>query len=123
MGQHQSRTDYPGWRRSCAWDVPGAEPLTFRACPVWGPGGYLQQQVESQSQCREKIGKGYPLEEVLAVPWWWKGSTLLPPPVAWQRRPVDLPIASALMRILAGEVSPKDAVDELMTRELKLERI
>ena len=36
---------------------------------------------------------------------------------------VDLPIASALMRVLAGEVSPKDAVDELMTRELKLERI
>lgn len=103
----------------------GAEPLTFSG--LSGLGDLVATCSSKWSRNRnagEKIGKGYPLEEVLAGPMVVEGvyTTAAACRLA-EKTGVDLPIASALMRVLAGEVSPKDAVDELMTRELKLERI
>lgn len=102
----------------------GAEPLTLSG--LSGLGDLVATCSSKWSRNRnagEKIGKGCDLQEVLAGPMVVEGvyTTTAACRLA-ETIGVELPIASTLERVLGGSVSPKAAVDELMTRQLKLER-
>jgi glycerol-3-phosphate dehydrogenase (NAD(P)+) len=70
----------------------------------------------------ERLGRGEPLERVLQGREVAEGVPTTRAAAALARRVgVDMPITFVVERILAGEISPREAVISLMTRELKEE--
>ncbi len=71
----------------------------------------------------EMLGKGYKIDEIL------RGMVMVAEGVrtAYLTRNkakeigIDMPITETVCRVMDGEISPKEAIDELMTRELKRE--
>lgn len=102
----------------------GADAETFRGLAGMGDlvltctGGLSRNRTLGQ-----RLGRGEKLEEILGSQREVVEGVRTTPAAAKlaQDHGVDMPIIDAMTRLLAGEVDPKTALHELMTRQLKVE--
>ena len=102
----------------------GAKMETFFG--LAGLGDVITTSFSKNSRNRyvgEMLGKGYKIEEVL------RGMVMVAEGVRTayivrnnaKDMEIDMPITEAVCRVMDGEINPKDAINELMKRELKRE--
>ena len=102
----------------------GANPDTFKG--LAGVGDLVTtciSQVGRSRSAGEKIGKGMPVDEVIAS----TQSVIEAIPTTGavlklaEKHQVEMPITRAVAEVLSGEKPPKAAIHDLMTRQLKHE--
>jgi len=102
----------------------GADPRTFAG--LAGVGDLAVTAFSSHGRNRafgERIGRGETLQQALAASpkvaeGVWTSRVVVEQA---QRRQVEMPIATAVARVLFEDLSPRDAVRELMERDPKSE--
>ena len=102
----------------------GAEPDTFRGLAGMGDlvltctGGLSRNR-----QVGQRLGRGETLDEILGSMREVAEGVRTTPAAAKlaTRLGVEMPITQSMARILTGQIDPKDALKELMTRQLKVE--
>lgn len=102
----------------------GAEADTFRG--LAGMGDLVLTCTGGLSRNRrvgQRLGRGETLDEILGSMREVAEGVKTTPAAAKlaTRLGVEMPITQSMARILAGQISPKDALKELMTRQLKVE--
>ncbi len=102
----------------------GAEPDTFRGLAGMGDlvltctGGLSRNR-----QVGQRLGRGETLDEILGSMREVAEGVRTTPAAAKlaTRLGVEMPITQSMARILTGQIDPKDALKELMSRQLKVE--